>query len=197
MEVSRDKYIFLMIVLYSVFSLFWTISLQSSGVSDLTAKATVQKLNNEINSTIYNEASDLPSLNTLMDISNARRASKGIPKLQSNDTLRQVAQSRADDMASRGYYSHKNPEGLYYFDQLKQTAFANSFSCENLGLDSTLSANNYLEQWATSNKGHKECLFDPGVSHVGYGVAKLAFDHSKGYDSESYIVVSIQAVLPL
>jgi uncharacterized protein YkwD len=135
------------------------------------------------------ENSNLPSLITLFELSNAIRLNNNLSPLQLDSTLTKLAQSRADDMASRGYFAHQSPEGLYYYDQLNE----DTYSCENLALNSNLEPQIYVDLWITSTSGHKECLLNASTTRVGYGVAKLSFDHLKSFDSESYIVVAIQA----
>jgi uncharacterized protein YkwD len=142
------------------------------------------------------EDSSLPSLNNLLAKSNLKRYGTGQPLLTIDFELTKLAQSRADDMAQHGYFSHQNLEGFNYSHLLRGSIYEQTYSCENLALGSSLNTELYVNQWLNSNSGHKECLLNKSTSRVGYGVAKLAFDHSKEYDSESYIIVAIQAGSP-
>ncbi len=141
------------------------------------------------------EDSNLPNLNKLLAASNLNRNGIGQLPLTIDIDLTTLAQSRADDMAQHGYFGHQNREGFNYSHQLIGTTYENTYSCENLALGSSLNSELYVKQWLNSSS-HKECLLNKSTSRVGYGVAKLAFDHSKEYDSESYIIVAIQASSP-
>lgn len=140
------------------------------------------------------EISGFPSLNKLFELTNQTRTNQSLVKLHMNDTLNHVAQSRANDMARRNYYAHKNPEGLFYYDQLKGTEFGDTYNCENLAMASGTLSQTYLDQWLTSNNGHKECLLNKSTNSVGYGVARLTFDTPTTTD-DSFIIVAIQANL--
>jgi uncharacterized protein YkwD len=142
------------------------------------------------------EDSSLPSLNKLLMLSNVSRNDKNKSALTIDPALTKIAQSRANDMAQRGYFGHQNPEGNNYSHQLPGTTYEGTYSCENLVIGSSLNPEPYVSQWLSSTTGHKECLLSEATSRVGYGVAKLVFDHSKIYDSESYIIVAIQASTP-
>jgi uncharacterized protein YkwD len=193
MSVAKDRIILLCIGLYLVFAYFASSSisyqvLHTNGPGQVLGTSRVGKP-----TITMPENSGLPNLNAIFGLNNATRSNNGLDRLQLDNTLTKLAQSRADDMAQRGYFGHRSPEGLYYYDQLQQTPFENTYSCENLALSSSLEPQTYLGQWLASTTGHKECLLDTPATRVGYGVAKLAFDHTKGFDSESYIVVAIQA----
>jgi uncharacterized protein YkwD len=141
------------------------------------------------------ETTDFPGLNRLLELSNQSRNAANLPALRLDPTLTKLAQTRADDMALRGYYAHRNPEGLYYYDQLTLTKFSNVYSCENLALDSSKISQTYLDQWLKSPDGHKECLLNSSTTFVGLGVAKLSFG-TQTTDDDSFVVVAIQANQP-
>lgn len=181
----------LLISLYLVFACFiWVNSLQPQQPK---ANAGNQILGAQ--TIALPEASGLPSLNKMFELTNQLRSSQGLATLQINETLNQLAQTRATDMAQRSYYAHQNPEGLYYYDQLKGTAFEATYNCENLALESNMHPQAYLDQWKTSTKGHKECLLNSSTNQVGYGIARLSFDSTTDKD-DSFVIVAIQATKP-
>lgn len=180
----------LLISFYLVFACFtWVNSLRppqqvSAGKEVLSAKTIALP-----------EVSDFPSLNKLLLLTNQVRTNQSLVKLHMNDTLNQLAQSRADDMAKRNYYAHQSPDGLYYYNELNGTPFDANYNCENLALASSLQPQIYLDQWLTSPNGHKECLLNPTVNSVGYGVARLSFGTPTTED-DSFVIVAVQANQP-
>lgn len=137
----------------------------------------------------FQQPEDAPDLNAIFAEANSYRVQKGLKPLRPNLELAKVANERAQDMASRNYYAHKNPEGQYYYDRLPGVGFDNkNFSCENLDLQFTVATDRYINDWLGSQKGHRECMLDSRLTDVGYAVA--ASQQLAG-NQTAYIVVAI------
>lgn len=59
----------------------------------------------------------------LIALTNHERSIAGLPPLKRNPLLERAAQKHADDMRSRGYFSHLNPEGQSYVDRIRATEY--------------------------------------------------------------------------
>ncbi len=135
----------------------------------------------------------LPNVNDIFNDVNNHRFERGLPPLQKDVDLTQIAIGRAEDMAKRTYYAHKDPEGLFYYDILRQQGIETGYSCENLGLRFGTATPPYINDWLNSTKGHRECLLDPTVNRAGYAVSVLDTSAHSGNDIPAYIVVAIHA----
>ena len=139
----------------------------------------------------FKELSGKPSPNEIFERVNAIRVESGLEPLTPNTKLAEVAEARAKDMSNRGYYAHKSPDGLYYYDYLKDGfSSGSSYSCENLDLGFTLSADTYVSDWLNSDKGHRKCMLENRVTDAGYAVATI--DKLSG-GQPAYVIVAIHA----
>lgn len=134
-------------------------------------------------------SSAMPNPNEILRLVNEQRISQNLEPLHADALLAQVAEDRAVSMAAEGYYSHTSPSGKSYFDLLKAKSTAPSFACENLGLESSKSANLFVESWLTSQRGHKECLLSTRTTRAGYAVREMYRNGSEVH----FVVVAIHA----
>lgn len=143
------------------------------------------------NTVRFEEHSGAPSPNDIFNRVNHVRAEKGLQPMRSNAVLADAARDRAQDMARRNYYAHKNPDGLYYYDYLRGSGFGdNSYSCENLDLQFTLLPEKYVDDWLNSRAGHRECLLNESTTEAGYAVVST----DRLADGQTaYIVVAIHS----
>lgn len=112
-------------------------------------------------------ASVLPGVITAL--TNEARADEALPSLVPNPVLEQAAQDKAEDMASRGYFSHESPDGTlpwYWFDK---HGYKYKFAGENLAIDFTDSTA-LVDAWLASPK-HKENIVKGSYTDIGIGMA--------------------------
>ncbi len=109
------------------------------------------------------------SVGGLLDDTNAARSANGVAALGLNGQLAAAAQAKANDMASRNYWSHNTPEGNppWIFDNDQGYAY--------LKLGENLAAG-FSDEQATINgwmasPPHRENLLDPVFVDVGFGFA--------------------------
>lgn len=112
----------------------------------------------------------------LLDTTNVQRSSNGKPKLVINDKLTAAAQTKANDMAKRNYWSHTTPDGNAPWQFVKDAGYSYQKAGENLayGFDSS---SDTVAGWMNS-KSHRENLLDNAYSEVGFGYANVA-DYNK------------------
>jgi len=100
---------------------------------------------------------------------NARRAAAGLRPLTGDGTLAQLARVRAQDMASKGYFSHTSPTGQTAFSLLNSAGYAYRLAGENLA------RNNYGDGEAVAvamdgfmnSATHRANILEPSFTNVG------------------------------
>jgi uncharacterized protein YkwD len=104
---------------------------------------------------------------------NADRTAAGLVPVRVDSRLMSIARARSNDMATKGYFSHTQPDGRNVFDILS----ASGITWYNAGeiiawntwpMDSTTSAAN--QQWMGS-PGHHAIIVSTNYNYVGVGLA--------------------------
>ena len=67
---------------------------------------------------------------------NATRARAGLPQLQLDSRLSEVAREHAYDMVAHNYFDHQSPDGRSPFQRMRSGGCAYSWAGENLALSS-------------------------------------------------------------
>ncbi|MET0779629.1 MAG: CAP domain-containing protein [Candidatus Saccharimonadales bacterium] len=118
---------------------------------------------------------------------NNQRAAAGLGSLALNGTLNQAAQSKANDMVSRDYWSHNTPDGATPWTFFANAGYGYKNAGENLayGFDSSDST---ITAWMNSPE-HKANIMG-GYTEVGFGIANSANYQSTGPQT---IVVAMYA----
>lgn len=109
------------------------------------------------------------STSGLLSSTNSARSGNGVAGLNLNSKLNAAAQAKADDMATRNYWSHNTPEGNSPWTFVT----AQGYSYQKLGENLASGFNNEqatVDGWMAST-GHRENLLDPAFSEVGFGYA--------------------------
>lgn len=114
----------------------------------------------------------------LLETTNKQRAANQKTALILNDKLTQAAQTKANDMAKRNYWSHVTPDGQQPWYFIQQTGYAYQKAGENLayGFDSSADT---VTGWMNS-KSHRENLLDSAYREVGFGYANVANFNKSG-----------------
>ncbi|HUQ79036.1 MAG TPA: CAP domain-containing protein [Patescibacteria group bacterium] len=104
---------------------------------------------------------------------NADRAALGLVAVQVDARLMAVARARSVDMATKGYFSHTQPDGRNVFSLLtaQPITWYNAgeiIAWNNYPMDSTVSTAN--RQWMNS-AGHKAIIISTDFNYVGVGLA--------------------------
>ncbi len=110
---------------------------------------------------------------------NADRTALGLVPVQVDARLMAIARARSVDMATKGYFSHTQPDGRNVFNILtgQKITWYNAgeiIAVNNYPMDSTASVAN--RQWMNS-PGHKAIIISKDFNYVGVG---LALDSATG-----------------
>jgi hypothetical protein len=111
------------------------------------------------------------SVNGLLLETNKERQSHGLGQLALNSQLSKAAEAKAQDMASRNYWSHVTPDGNQPWAFIKEAGYSYSSAGENLaygfeGSDSTITG------WMGSTP-HRINMLNSGYKDVGFGMANV------------------------
>lgn len=122
-------------------------------------------------------ATDLSS-HELLHSTNEQRARHGNGSLKLNGNLSAAAQAKANDMASRNYWSHNTPEGNEPWIFIADAGYSYKKAGENLAYGFTNSGAT-ISGWMNS-PSHKANMLDGDYQEVGFGYANSSDFQSKG-----------------
>lgn len=127
------------------------------------------------------------SVSGLLSNSNAQRSGSGVNGLSLNDKLNAAAQAKANDMATRNYWSHNTPEGEPPWIFVSAQGYAYQKLGENLaaGFENEGAV---VNGWMSSAP-HRENLINSAYSEVGFGFANNA-DYTSAGGGPMTIVVA-------
>lgn len=111
-----------------------------------------------------------PMVQQVFNLVNQERAKVGAMPLVLSDAINKCAQFRSQDMATRNYFSHTDPDGHDPFYWLKQYGISYTTAGENIAMGQT-SAESVMSSWMNSS-GHKANILKTSYGKIGIGVAK-------------------------
>jgi len=124
-----------------------------------------------IQQNVLSYATDM-SLSGLLQETNEERVAGGLGNLALNSKLNSAAQTKADDMATRDYWSHNTPDGEQPWVFISGAGYSYQTAGENLayGFDNSTEA---VIGWMNS-PGHKANIMNTSYVDVGFGIANAA-----------------------
>lgn len=112
------------------------------------------------------------SISNLLQETNDERVATGLAGLTLNAQLNQAAQAKANDMATRDYWSHNTPEGNPPWVFFANAGYNYQTAGENLAYGFDTSGNT-VTGWMNS-PGHKANILNNTYKEVGFGIANAA-----------------------
>lgn len=109
------------------------------------------------------------SIGSLLNDTNSQRTANSVGALSLSDKLDAAAQSKADDMAARNYWSHYTPEGNPPWIFVNAQGYSYQKLGENLATGFS-DEQSTINGWMASPP-HRENLLDTAFSQVGFGFA--------------------------
>lgn len=113
----------------------------------------------------------------LVDYANQDRDAKSYGHLAINPVLEKAAQMKADDMASKGYFAHKSPEGRTPWYWFQQVGYDFSYAGENLAVNFSDSVD-VNTAWMNS-PGHRDNIMNSNFSEIGIATAEGMYQGKK------------------
>lgn len=117
----------------------------------------------------------------LLTATNKERLNAGKSSLTINQSLTKAAQDKANDMASRNYWSHFTPDGSAPWVFIDSTGYKYSKAGENLAYGFATSKDT-VKGWMNSQT-HRENMLDGAYSEVGFGFANAANYNNSGKET--------------
>lgn len=103
----------------------------------------------------------------LLQLVNKERSASGLKKVTEDAALQNAARKHAEDMFTRGYFSHETPEGTDPFERMKTLHIRFKTAGENLAHSNTLlSAHNGL----MNSPGHRANILNTHFSRLGIAI---------------------------
>ena len=119
---------------------------------------------------INHKLSGLVIDSVVIDATNQQRESLGLGELKSNQKLKEAAQAKANDMASKGYFAHYSPDGKTPWYWIDQTGYKYKAAGENLAVNFDYSLD-VVNAWMNSPT-HKANIVKAKSTEIGIGVAE-------------------------
>jgi len=131
----------------------------------------------------------------LLDETNLRRTDNGLAGLNVNSQLTKAAQAKAEDMATRDYWSHTTPDGKEPWWFVSNTGYNYLTVGENLayGFDTSTST---VAGWMNS-AAHRANLLNANFQDVGFGIANSANYQTNGQETIIVAMYGKSAVPPV
>lgn len=105
---------------------------------------------------------------------NSQRVQYGAGILTEDPFLSKAAQAKAEDMASKGYFSHVSPDGTLPWAWVQRAGYVYRYAGENLAVrfdDSSA----VVGAWMAS-PSHRENIVKPEYTHIGIGIAQGVYE---------------------
>ena len=123
-------------------------------------------------------AADSLSAPDVVRETNEVRSRNGLGHLSIDPRLTRAAQAKADDMAVRGYFAHRTPDGRMPWDWIERAGYDFVAAAENLAVGYPDDAA-VVAAWMASD-GHRHNLLNQKYTDVGIGIARGKY---KGQDT--------------
>jgi uncharacterized protein YkwD len=125
------------------------------------------------------DSSEAAAALTALALINQSRSERGLAPLTMDDGLTRVAQAHAQDMATRNFMAHVNPDGLQPWDRVKAAGISYTLMDENLSLsqgyssltDALTASHQAMMAETTSGNNHRATILNARLTKVGIGIA--------------------------
>lgn len=105
----------------------------------------------------------------VIGLTNKARLENQLPAVKTNDLLTLAAQTKAQDMALKGYFAHISPEGTKPWFWLDQAGYRYRYAGENLAVNFS-DSERMVKAWRSS-PAHNMNLLGPRYTEIGVGTA--------------------------
>lgn len=121
-------------------------------------------------------AAVLPSV--LVQATNKERQGDNLGTLQENELLTRAAKLKAEDMASKGYFSHTSPEGVTPWTWLNIVGYPYEKAGENLAVN-FIDSVDVINAWMKS-PSHRDNILSDKYDEIGIATAKGEYKGKEG-----------------
>lgn len=103
----------------------------------------------------------------VLELVNVERAKHSLSALSWSDELAKVARAHSQDMLSRNFFSHTNPDGKSPFDRIKASGISYRSAGENIAAGQR-TPEEVVEAWMNSD-GHRANILNSSYTKLGVG----------------------------
>jgi uncharacterized protein YkwD len=101
---------------------------------------------------------------------NAERARFGLQPLVRDAALDRIAYAKAVDMAARGYFGHTDPDGITFYDRMKDHGWPTQYVAENIAFDRD---EPHANAAFNTSPPHHQNIVDPNERRIGIAVVTV------------------------
>lgn len=105
--------------------------------------------------------------NRVLELVNAERKKAGLSSLKMNESLRNVARTKSQDMQKNKYFSHTSPTYGSPFDMMKKFGISYTMAGENIAMGQK-TPEAVVTAWMNS-PGHRANILKAGYTEIGVG----------------------------
>lgn len=105
--------------------------------------------------------------NKVLELVNEERAKYGLATLEMDESLRDLARLKSNDMQKNNYFSHTSPTYGTPFEMLKSYGISYKAAAENIAQGYT-TPEAVVEGWMNSS-GHRKNILSSSYTHIGIG----------------------------
>ena len=106
----------------------------------------------------------------VIELTNAARRKNGLPDLQADTTLSNVAREKSTDMQKNNYFSHTSPSYGSPFDMMRDFGVTYKTAGENIAQGQP-TPEQVVQAWMNS-EGHRKNILSKDFTHIGVGYQK-------------------------
>lgn len=103
----------------------------------------------------------------VIDLTNQERKKNGLPALEADPALSNVAQTKTNDMKAKNYFSHTSPTYGSPFDMMRDFGITYRTAGENIAMGQ-VTAKQVVNSWMNS-EGHRKNILNPDFTKIGVG----------------------------
>lgn len=118
---------------------------------------------------ISSENKDIDFVERVLELVNEERAKEGAKPLVLDKDLCAVAKMHSEDMVSRNFFSHENPDGASPFDRMSAYGIRYMAAAENIAAGQT-TPEQVMDSWMNS-PGHRANILNNAYGKIGIGFA--------------------------
>ncbi len=108
---------------------------------------------------------------SVIDLTNQNRKDEKIKSLKPNATLALAAKAKAEDMATKGYFSHNGPDGTPPWHWLEEAGYKYQYAGENLAIN-YFDSKDVVDAWMNSPE-HRANVLNNKFTEIGIGTARI------------------------
>ncbi len=145
--------------------------LRKTGLAFITAFAVAIFALGAFQTLVFHTTSFLSAVfpQVLVDLANQNRTDNQLATLTVSPTLEAIAQAKANDMATKSYFAHTNPDGKQFWVWFKESGYNYAYAGENLAVNFSDSAE--VDTAWMNSPAHRANLLSGKFTEVGIATA--------------------------